>query len=355
MPPSLSLPGEPTLEGINYQEILATYAAHDERGLAVIGPDRSILAMNQAAREMIDYRGPLPAAAGAVVPDPNFEYAVGEAFHGRRELWHESYLPLPDRLLRFHLIPVARPDHPAALILSTVENVTKVRHLETVRRDFVANVSHELRTPLASIHLLVETLQHGAIEDPGAGKHFLQRIQVEVASMSRLVEELLELSRLESGTLTLELRPIDLPRLLSEVRNRLAPIAREKSIALTVDSQQPLPPLLADGNRLEQVLMNLAHNAIKFTPPGGTVTLRARRRGRGVQLEVIDTGPGLDSADAARVFERFYKVDKGRNRDGGAGLGLAIARHLIELHGSKLQVVSEPGQGARFYFSLPAA
>jgi len=215
-------------------------------------------------------------------------------------------------------------------------------------------VSHELRTPIASINLLVETLQRGAMTDPQAGPHFLHRIEVETQAMARLVEELLELSRLETGVLSLRLDSVNLEELLQEVINRLAPTATEKSIAVELDLQESLPPARADLKRIEQVLMNLVHNAIKFTPAGGQVLLRARRQGRGIYVEVADTGMGLDADDAARVFERFYKVDKGRNRAEGAGLGLAIAKHLLELHGSHLEVVSDVGRGSRFSFALPS-
>jgi two-component system phosphate regulon sensor histidine kinase PhoR len=143
--------------------------------------------------------------------------------------------------------------------------------------------------------------------------------------------------------------------ILEEVKNRLAPAAGEKSIIVQVDAQMDLPPVRADANRIEQVVMNLVHNAIKFTPEGGSITLRARRQGRGVQVDVADTGVGMDAAEAARIFERFYKVDRGRSRTDGAGLGLAISRHLLDLHGGHLQVVSEVGRGSRFSFALPLA
>jgi two-component system phosphate regulon sensor histidine kinase PhoR len=193
------------------------------------------------------------------------------------------------------------------------------------------------------------------MEDVEAAEHFLERIQVETRSMTRLVEELLELSRLESGRLSLQIDRACSRRLLDDIINRLAPAASEKNVALELDTQEPLPDLMIDLKRIEQVLINLVHNAIKFTPAGGTVTLRARRQGRGIQIEVIDTGVGIAAAEAGRIFERFYKVDKGRNRASGSGLGLAIARHLLELHNSRLDVVSEVGRGSRFTFALPLA
>jgi two-component system phosphate regulon sensor histidine kinase PhoR len=304
---------------------------------------------------MLDYHGPVPRFVGDVVRDPEFGFAVGDAFHDRHPIWYELYLPDPDRLLRFYLIPVLGSSGEASVLTASVEDVTRLRHLETVRRDFVANVSHELRTPIASINLLVETLQRGALNDPGVADHFLRRIEVETQAMARLVEELLELSRLETGVLSLAFEAVSPERVLDDVANRLAPTADEKGVDLRREIQEGLPQVKSDPKRLEQVLMNLVHNAIKFTPTEGTVTLRAGRKGPGVQFEILDTGVGMDAADAARIFERFYKVDKGRNRSGGAGLGLAIARHLLQLHGSQLNVVSEPGRGSKFSFSLPPA
>ncbi|HLJ66580.1 MAG TPA: ATP-binding protein [Chloroflexota bacterium] len=340
---------------IDYRSLFVQHGAQDWRGLLLIGGRRRALAINAAARSLLDYSGPLGVSIGDVVRDVHFSFAVGDVFHDRSPAWHESYAPNPDRLLRFHIVPVIGTGGAAQFVVATIEDITNLRHLETVRRDFVANVSHELRTPLASINLLVETLQRGAIDDPDAAPHFLHRIEVETNAMARLVEELLELSRLERGVISLTPQEVDVEELLSDVRNRLAPSAGEKDIEIVLDVQPTLPPVWADPKRLEQVLMNLVHNAIKFTPAEGQVTLRARRLSRGVLVEVSDTGVGMDVAELSRVLERFYKVDKGRSREAGAGLGLAIARHLLELHGSKLEVVSEVGRGSRFSFAIPLA
>lgn len=340
---------------VDYADIWQQFAAHDTRGLLLIGSRRRVLAMNAAARHILAYEHVVPAPAGEVVRDVNFTFAVGDAYHDRREVWHEAYLPDPDRILRFHIVPIMAGAGEPACIVASVEDVTRVRYLETVRRDFVANVSHELRTPLASINLLVETLQNGAMQDPEAAEHFLHRIQVETQAMAVLVEELLALSRLESGVLTLEVKSLDVREVVEDVVNRLEPLALDKGIDLRIDIQETLPSVNADRRHVEQVLMNLAHNGIKFTPESGSVTIRAVRRGQAVEIEVADTGVGMESTEAQRVLERFYKVDKGRPREEGSGLGLAIARHLLELHGSRLRVVSELGRGSRFSFTLPVA
>ncbi len=342
-------------EEIDYRTLLEQYIEGDARGVLVVGERRRVMLMNQAARTMFKYAGPVERPLAKIVRDIHVEFAVGEVLHDRRAVWHESYLPEPDRLLRFHLIPVLSMTEEPVLVIATVEDITNLRYLETVRRDFVANVSHELRTPLASINLLVETLQRGATDDPEATEHFLHRIEVETQAMARLVEELLELSRLETGVLSLNLETVEVGRILDDAISRLTPAAEEKRIDINLDVQEAIPRARADPKRLEQVLINLVHNAIKFTPSGGSVSLQATRQGRGIQISVSDNGMGMNSVEAARIFERFYKVDKGRNRAGGAGLGLAIARHLLEMHGSHLHVVSEMGRGSRFSFELPVA
>jgi two-component system phosphate regulon sensor histidine kinase PhoR len=340
---------------ISYRDLFEQLVNKDDRGLLFVNSERRVLAMNPAACDMLQYTGPLPCHVADIVHDVNVGFAVGDALHDRRPVRYEAYTPTPDRLLRFHIVPILASTGQSILAIALIEDVTRLRHLETVRRDFVANVSHELRSPIASINLLVETLQNGGMEDPAAAAHFLERIQVETQSMARLVEELLELSRLESGRLSLSMEPTAICDVLERVMNRLEPAAREKAIDLRLDVPEALPAVMVDPERIEQVLMNLVHNAIKFTPTEGKVTLRAARQGRGVVVEVVDTGVGVDPAEVTRIFERFYKVDKGRNRAEGTGLGLAIARHLLELHGSQLRVVSEVGRGSRFFFALPIA
>ena len=292
-------------DDVDYGAVLEQFVEADDRGLLVIGPGRRVVAINPAGRALLGFTGELPQPVGEVVRDLNAGFAVGEALHDRRDVRCEVYVPDPHRLLRFHFVPILRSSGEPALVVGSIEDITRLRYLETVRRDFVANVSHELRTPIASINLLVETLQNGAMGDPDAALHFLHRIEVETQAMARLVEELLALSRLEAGSLSLEVQPADVHELLDNVMNRLQPSADEKDIHIQVDAQPELPLVLIDVSRMEQVLMNLVHNAIKFTPQGGSITLRAMRQGLGVQVEIVDTGVGIDPAEAGRVFERF--------------------------------------------------
>jgi two-component system phosphate regulon sensor histidine kinase PhoR len=237
-------------------------------------------------------------------------------------------------------------------ILILLQNITRLRQADTVRRDFISNISHELRTPLASLKALTETLQEGALDDPPAARRFLTRMETEVDALSPRVSELLELARIESGQVPLQLkaiRPIDI--LLPGVE-RLRLQAERGGLILEIDCPESLPLVLADQTRLEQVLVNLLHNAIKFTPSGGKLTLRAGEQADKLVFSVQDTGQGISEADLPRIFERFYKTDHAR-ASGGTGLGLSIARHLVEAHGGKLWAESIEGQGSTFFFSVP--
>jgi two-component system phosphate regulon sensor histidine kinase PhoR len=234
------------------------------------------------------------------------------------------------------------------------QNLTRIRQLETVRRDFISNISHELRTPLASLKALTETLHESALDDPPAARRFLQRMEAEVDALAHMVSELLELARIESGRVPLKLiatRPIDI---LTKAYDRLEMQAERSGITVTLDCPEGLAPILADQLRLEQVAVNLLHNAIKFTPEGGAITLRAEQRDPDIIFSIQDTGIGIPWIDLPRIFERFYKADRARS-SGGTGLGLAIARHLVEAHGGRIWAESQEGRGSTFFFSIPVA
>lgn len=239
-------------------------------------------------------------------------------------------------------------------VLMVFQDLTQVRRLENVRRDFVSNISHELRTPLASLKALTETLQESALDDPPAARRFLSRMETEVDSLSLMVQELLELSRIESGKVPLQLEPVGPTGLLTAAVGRLGLQAERAGLQISIQSMEDLPSVLADPRRIEQVVTNLLHNAIKFTPPGGRIELAAEQAGDMIQFSVRDTGAGISTESLPRIFERFYKADQSRT-GGGTGLGLAITRHLVEAHGGRVWAESVEGQGATFYFTLPVA
>ena len=236
----------------------------------------------------------------------------------------------------------------------SLRDITELRKLESVRREFVANVSHELRTPLASIRAVVETLEAGAIDDPEVANEFLGRIVGEVDRLAALVDDLLDLARLESGRVHLNQEALDPRELLSSAAERLRPQIERARLYLVVDIPAGLPRVFADRARIQQVVLNLIHNAIKFTPPDGTITVTAEQDGEMLNVQVIDTGTGIAVQDLPRLFERFYKGDKARRSD-GTGLGLAITKHIIQTHEGVISAESEFGEGSTFTFTLPIA
>jgi two-component system phosphate regulon sensor histidine kinase PhoR len=238
--------------------------------------------------------------------------------------------------------------------LVILQDLTRVRQLETVRRDFVSNISHELRTPLASLKALSETLRDGALEDPPAAKRFIDRMDIEVDALTQMVQELLELSRIESGQVPVRLTSVALREIIIPPVERLRPQAARAGIDLTVESDDRMPAVLADPERIQQVVTNLVHNAIKFTPAGGSVRVSSALRGDEVVVFVRDTGVGIPADDLPRIFERFYKADRART-GGGTGLGLAIARHIVRAHGGEIGAESIEGRGSAFHFTLPLA
>ena len=235
-----------------------------------------------------------------------------------------------------------------------LQNLTELQRLQTVRRDFVANISHELRTPVASLKALAETLQAGALDDPTAGREFLAKINVETDRLAQMVNELSELSRIESGKVHLNVQSIDMDEVAMRVVERLKAQADRGRLSLVMDIPANLPRAMADKERVEQVLMNLLHNAIKFTPSQGTINVSARAEGDIVLVAVSDTGVGISADDLPRIFERFFKTDKARV-GGGTGLGLAISKHLVEAHGGKIWAESIEEKGSTFTFTLPIA
>jgi two-component system phosphate regulon sensor histidine kinase PhoR len=247
---------------------------------------------------------------------------------------------------------VVIPDQHSSGSLLLVQDLTRLRRLETVRRDFVSNLSHELRTPLASLKALAETLQEGALDDPPAARRFIDQIHTEVDALTQMVTELLELSRIESGRFTLDLQPVAAYDLLDSASERMKLQAERAGLTLRVECADDLPRVHVDAQRLEQVLVNLIHNAVKFTQAGGEVVLWAGADPGSVRFAVRDTGVGIPADEVSRIFERFYRVDKSRTGT-GTGLGLSIARHIVEAHGGRIWAESTEGRGSTFYFTIP--
>ncbi|MEZ4541947.1 MAG: ATP-binding protein [Chloroflexota bacterium] len=339
----------------------ASVIDHMADGVIITDQAGVVLLINPAACRLLhtSQKAALGRSFAAVVR----HHALIELWQrGRREQSEqvEAVEISPKLFLQAVLTPFRREGVAGFLVL--FQDLTQVRRLQVMRRDFISNLSHELRTPLASLRAVVETLQDGAVNDPPAAERFLQQAWAEVNTLTQMVEELTELSQIESGQIRLRLAAATAAELVEGPVERLRPQAEAGRLALAVDLPPDLPPVVVDAERVRQVVTNLVHNAIKFTPRGGQVLVTASvveegeggRPARTVVIEVRDTGVGIAKIDLPRVFERFYKSDRARTRDGsGTGLGLAIARHIVETHGGRLWVKSKEGKGSSFFFCWP--
>src|SRR6266540_849480 len=376
-----------------------------DSGLVVVDQERQIRYLNQNAATLLDVDNQDALGEGLItlVRDYQADTLVQEVIRDgeAREIVLQQMIG--GRALRLRTRLLDTPELRGAVVL--IRDVTQLSILERARRDMVANVSHELRTPLASVKLLVETLPSDP--PPAIAERMLTQMPKEVDAVTQLVDELHELSQIESGKVALQLAPTALAPVAQRAIERIRPQAERKTLRVSAEVPDRLPPVLMDAGRIGQVLLNLLHNAIKFTPSGGCITIRAsvftivpdlpktgyierrvdtrllndasderRQRptaisqqgrptlnipqqlgpGDWMLITVADTGVGIPRAELPRIFERFYKVDRARTRNaGGTGLGLAIAKHLVEGHGGRIWAISEEGNGSTFYFVLPLA
>jgi two-component system phosphate regulon sensor histidine kinase PhoR len=312
-------------------EILAERSSEELEGMSLIAAFNSA-SLDAVAREALATAQP----------------GTGEAELGR----------LGSRIFSVEAIPLRE-----GLVLALHE-ITSQRRAERVRRDFIANISHELRTPLASVKLLAETLSGGAVDDPDTARDFSTQIEREVDHLTQLVDELLDLSMIESGATQLKLETLDPNAVVGGVVERIGPVADRRHVRIRAVTPQAGDPasVLADPARLGQALLNLAHNGVKYSHARGEVRIGWELNAAMVRFTVADDGIGIPSIHQARIFERFYKVDRARSRDGGeesgrgsAGLGLAIVRHIAEAHGGGVGVESEESVGSTFWLEVPRA
>jgi two-component system phosphate regulon sensor histidine kinase PhoR len=277
----------------------------------------------------------------------------GEVVIGEADLGH-----LGDRQFAVDAVPL-----PAGGLVLSLHDITALRRIERVRRDFVANISHELRTPLTSIKLLAETLSSGTVDDAATTRDFATQIERESDHLAQLVDELLDLSMIESGETKLALEAVDPEEVVAASVERIGPVAERRGVRVVrLPSTTSGAQALADPARLGQALINLAHNAVKYSHPGGEVRIGWEARGDRIRFSIADDGIGVPESHQARIFERFYKVDRSRVRDqdaqslgGSAGLGLAIVRHIAEAHRGSVGVESEEGVGSTFWIEVPRA
>jgi two-component system phosphate regulon sensor histidine kinase PhoR len=327
---------------------LATVLDQITDGVLIADAQGLIQFANPAAGKLFQTSNPLHRSIAEIVRNHQLVEAWRRS-QQTRQMQSES-IEVPTRHQFLQLVVI--PDKHTSGSLLLVQDLTRLRRLETVRRDFVSNLSHELRTPLASLKALAETLQEGALDDPPAARRFIDQIHTEVDALTQMVMELLELSHIESGRFSLELAPAAACDLLHSASRRMHLQAERAGLSLRVECPDDLPKVRIDSQRMEQVLVNLIHNGVKFTRAGGEVVLSAEADNSFVRFAVRDTGAGIPADEVTRIFERFYRVDKSRTGS-GTGLGLSIAKHIVEAHAGKIWAESIEGRGSTFYFTIP--
>ncbi len=328
-------------------------------GVLAVGGRDHLLLLNQSVRAMFRLGprlGPGKPFLEVIRNADLFDLLQACRAAGGEMVSRELSLTTPvERALEVHALPL-RLGGEGTGVLMVLHDVTELRRLERVRTEFVANVSHELRTPLTAIRGYLETLLEGGLDERDNARRFLDIVFRHTERLGRLLDDLTDLSNIELGKVALEVEPTDLREALEPVLAIMGPRAAGKGVALSADLPLDLPPVLTDGDRLEQILINLLDNAVKFTPSAGRVTVAAAVQDRTVEIAVADTGVGIPSTDLPRITERFYRVDKARSRElGGTGLGLAIVKHLVQAHGGALRIESELGKGTTVRFTLPVA
>jgi two-component system phosphate regulon sensor histidine kinase PhoR len=326
-------------------------------GVLVVGPDDRIVLGNQRLREFFGIATELrDRSALEAIRHPELAelLAAAESSHepvsGAIEVTHPAH-----RTLRVHAVRLAPGAGARAGVVAVLHDVTELMQLEKMRRDFVANASHELRTPLAAIHGFAETLLGSPNLTDADRRAYLEVIDRHARRLGAIVADLLDLSRIESREISFEHLPIDMDKLAETLLHDWRPRLEEKRLTASLHCERP-GTAWGDAQACEQILSNLLDNAIKYTEPGGSISVRIGGDDRNVRVEVADTGVGIPERDLSRVFERFYRVDKARSRSqGGTGLGLSIVKHLVQSLGGEIQVESALGRGSTFSFTLPRA
>ncbi|MBN2044757.1 MAG: hypothetical protein JW757_07045 [Anaerolineales bacterium] len=334
------------------QNKINTVLLHMNEGIMILDGEGRINLANLATLEIFDLMDTPVIGASLIRVVRN---------HQVIELWEEflkdnqdqiSLIELPARNKIIQVSITSMTESLSNHSLVVIQDLTQLRTLQTIRRDFISNISHELRTPIASLKALAETLQISALDDPDATRRFLDRMEIEIEALAQMVSELLELTRIESGQVPLELQRIDVNLVLKSSVERISVQAERAEIDLKYKLTGEPVFILADPPRLEQVFVNIIHNATKFTQPGGKIRCNIDTTHQSAIITITDNGRGIPLEDQPRIFERFYK-SKRPKQGSGTGLGLSIAKHLVEAHGGKIWVESQLGKGSTFFIRLP--
>jgi two-component system phosphate regulon sensor histidine kinase PhoR len=329
---------------------------HMFEGIMVVDEKGVVQLMNPSLRKafLIDTpvhgRRAVEVVRNSVLSDMLSDLLTGK----ERIISHELVITFPDeRVIQVNGVAISTLNKIEGAVL-VFHDITELRRLEKVRQDFVANVSHELRTPVASIKGYAETLLSGAMEDKQALKEFLGTIHENSDRLVNLINDLLDLARIESGRMKIVPVAMEAVSVVQRCLNILEKTIQDKKLSVTMDLPGNLPKVLADESRFSQVVLNLLDNAVKYTSEGGSISVKAVSQEKNVRFDVIDTGIGIPEEDLPRIFERFYRVDKARSRDlGGTGLGLSIVKHIVLAHGGEVWASSQLGRGTTFSFTIP--
>ena len=325
-------------------------------GVIVVDVSGSILLMNEAIKNFLRIEEhPLGRKPIEVIRNLQIQEIVDNTLRSNNNLISQEISTLlpEEKVLLVHATPIKKERNIEGAVL-VFHDVTDLRRLEKIRQDFVANVSHELRTPISSIKGYAETLLEGALKDKENANDFLKIILSDSNRLAALIDDLLNLSKIESGKLAMETKPYKLLPIAEKVVSSLKGQIENKSITIKMNIPRDIPDILADETRIKQVFLNLIDNAIKYNRPNGEISIKAHETNGFVKVDITDTGIGIPNKDLPRIFERFYRVDKARSRElGGTGLGLSIVKHIVQSHNGEVSVQSAEGQGSTFSFTIP--
>jgi two-component system, OmpR family, phosphate regulon sensor histidine kinase PhoR len=328
-----------------------------EEGVLILDLQGRVRKMNESMQAVLTQS--FPADIGKhyleVFRDPDLNDLIQITLSsGQSQKRSLSFLSQPEKIYQVQSSLIRDSERKMGGVVMVFHDVSEMKRLERIRQEFVANVSHELRTPLTVIKGYVEALREENLESSPGAQEFLKVIDRHAARMEKIVADLLLLSQLESPGRYLRKEPTRVSELIRTAFESVSPLGEAKNQTFESKIPPDLPLLPGDSQKIHQMLVNLLQNAVNYTPPGGKILVEAKKDGGGIQIEVADTGIGIPAEDLPRIFERFYRVDKGRSRElGGTGLGLAIVKHIAEAHGGRVSVESKLGQGSRFKVFLP--
>ena len=326
-------------------------------GIIAIDKSEKIILFNSAIKEMLNIGNTVVIGKlfWEVVRNNEIHSILTEAMNKKTLQKKEITLYYPtEKILQIHALPIKDEEDNVSGAVAVLHDITELKKLEKMRIEFVANVSHELRTPLTSIQGFIETLKEGAIDDKLNNRRFLSIIERHTQRLNHLINDIIELSHIESGFIKMKFQSINIKEIIDTVIFNFQEAIEKKNHTVLVNLSDTLPPIKADAKKMEQVFNNLIDNAIKHTAQGGNISFNADLKDETIRIAVSDTGEGIPEENISRVFERFYRIDNSRSREeGGAGLGLSIVKHIILAHGGTVSVQSKLNKGSTFFITLP--